>query len=115
MRVMTGAPGHGDAHPMLDTTPARAGIATGIADPDAALLERLRGGDEAAFMALVTRYGPLMLRIARTHVRSRAVAEEVVQEAWLGVLEGIDRFEGRAALRTWILRILVNRAKTRGV
>ena len=100
---------------MLDTTPAGARTAKGIADPDLALLERLRGGDEAAFMALVTRYGPLMLRIALTHVRSRAVAEEVVQEAWLGVLEGIDRFEGRAALRTWILRILVNRAKTRGV
>src|SRR5215218_2965722 len=65
-------------------------------------------------MTLVDRYGPLMLRIALTHVRTRAVAEEVVQEAWLGVLQGLDRFEGRASLKTWILRIVANRARTRG-
>src|SRR6478752_7472170 len=78
------------------------------------LLERLRAGDEAAFMELVDRYGPLMLRIALSHVSSRAVAEEVVQEAWLGVLTGLDRFEGRSSLKTWILRIVANRARTRG-
>jgi RNA polymerase sigma-70 factor (ECF subfamily) len=78
------------------------------------LIDRLRRGDERAFMLLVDVYGPLMLRVALGHVRSRAVAEEVVQEAWLGVLTGIDRFEGRASLKTWVLRILVNRAKTRG-
>jgi RNA polymerase sigma-70 factor (ECF subfamily) len=55
-----------------------------------------------------------MLRIALSHVRSRAVAEEVVQEAWLGVLQGLDRFEGRSSLKTWILRIVANRARTRG-
>jgi RNA polymerase sigma-70 factor (ECF subfamily) len=78
------------------------------------LLARLRDGDEDAFMEIVDAYGPLMLRMALGHVRTRAVAEEVVQEAWLGVLDGLDRFEGRSSLKTWILRILVNRAKTRG-
>jgi RNA polymerase sigma-70 factor (ECF subfamily) len=85
-----------------------------IVDADGELLERLRAGDQDAFMTLVDRYGPLMLRIALTHVRSRAVAEEVVQEAWLGVLQGLDRFEGRSSLKTWILRIVANRARTRG-
>jgi RNA polymerase sigma-70 factor (ECF subfamily) len=85
-----------------------------IADEDAELLGRLRAGDEAAFMTLVDKYGPLMLRIALTHVRTRAVAEEVVQEAWLGVLQGLPRFEGRSTLKTWILRIVANRARTRG-
>jgi RNA polymerase sigma-70 factor (ECF subfamily) len=84
------------------------------ADPDAALLGRLRAGDEDAFMTLVDKYSPLMLRIALTHVRTRAVAEEVVQEAWLGVLKGLDRFEGRSSLKTWILRIVANIARTRG-
>src|SRR4051794_16169897 len=85
-----------------------------IVDADAELLARLRAGDEDAFMTLVDKYGPLMLRIALTHVRTRAVAEEVVQEAWLGVLQGLDRFEGRSTLKTWILRIVANRARTRG-
>jgi RNA polymerase sigma-70 factor (ECF subfamily) len=79
------------------------------------LLARLRGGDERAFVALVDAYGPLMLQLARGHVQSRALAEEVVQEAWVGVLAGLDRFEGRSSLKTWILRIVINRAKTRGV
>jgi RNA polymerase sigma-70 factor (ECF subfamily) len=78
------------------------------------LVARLRAGDEAAFLALVDRYGALMLRIALSHVPSAAVAEEVVQEAWLGVLAGIGGFEGRSSLKTWILRICANRAKTRG-
>jgi RNA polymerase sigma-70 factor (ECF subfamily) len=81
---------------------------------DVELVTRLRAGDENAFMALVDRYGPLMFRVAMSHVPSVAVAEEVVQEAWLGVLAGIDGFEGRSSLKTWILRILANRAKTRG-
>lgn len=85
-----------------------------LIDADGGLLARLREGDEAAFMELVDRYGGLMLRIALTHVRSRAVAEEVVQEAWLGVLTGLERFEGRSSLKTWILRIVANRARTRG-
>lgn len=82
---------------------------------EADLLERLRGRDEQAFAELVRAWSPSMLRLARMHVSSRAVAEEVVQEAWLGVLRGIDRFEGRSSLKTWVFRILVNRAMTRGV
>jgi RNA polymerase sigma-70 factor (ECF subfamily) len=82
---------------------------------DLEFVRLLRSGDEAAFMRLVDSLGPSMLRIAQMYVPSRAVAEEVVQEAWLGVLKGLDRFEGRSSLRTWILRILVNVAKTRGV
>lgn len=82
---------------------------------EAALLERLRAGDEAAFEALVVRHYATMLAVAQTYVKGRAVAEEVVQEAWLGVIKGLDRFEGRSSVRTWILSILVNQAKTRGV
>jgi RNA polymerase sigma-70 factor (ECF subfamily) len=85
-----------------------------VSDDERELIARLRAGDEDAFMELVERYGPLMLRIAQTYVRSRAVAEDVVQEAWLGVLNGIDRFEGRSSLKTWILRIVANQARTRG-
>ena len=83
-------------------------------DLDAALLDRLRAGDEAAFMELVERHHAALVRLAQSFVSSRAVAEEVAQETWLGVLRGIDRFEGRSSLKTWIFRILVNRAKTRG-
>jgi RNA polymerase sigma-70 factor (ECF subfamily) len=81
---------------------------------DLAFVERLRAGDEEAFMLLVDRHMGPMLRIARMYVSSRSVAEEVVQEAWLGILQGLDRFEGRSSLRTWMYRILVNIAKTRG-
>jgi RNA polymerase sigma-70 factor, ECF subfamily len=82
---------------------------------EAALLERLRAGDEAAFEDLVARHYATMLAVAQNYVKGRAVAEEVVQEAWLGVIKGLDRFEGRSSLKTWILSILVNQAKTRGV
>jgi RNA polymerase sigma-70 factor (ECF subfamily) len=78
-------------------------------------LEALRRGDERAFAALVDAHAAGMLEVARLYVRDRAVAEEVVQEAWLGVLRGIDRFEGRSALRTWLLRIVANIARTRAV
>jgi RNA polymerase sigma-70 factor (ECF subfamily) len=81
---------------------------------EAALIARLRAGDEAAFMELVDAWGPAMLRLARQFTPSRAVAEEVVQETWVAVLDGLDRFEGRSSLKTWVMRILVNRAKTRG-
>jgi RNA polymerase sigma-70 factor (ECF subfamily) len=83
-------------------------------DADRHLLERLRAGDEEAFAELVRRYSASLLRVAQLYVSSRAVAEEVVQETWLGVLRGLDRFQGRASLRTWLFRILTNRAKTRG-
>jgi RNA polymerase sigma-70 factor (ECF subfamily) len=82
---------------------------------EASLIAGLRARDEAAFMALVDMYGPSLLRLAQLFVRDRAVAEEVVQEAWVGVLRGIDRFEGRSSLKTWLYRILTNTAKTRGV
>lgn len=81
---------------------------------DLAIVERLRAGDELAFMMLVEQHTAAMLRIARMYVSSRAVAEDVVAEAWLGVVKGIDRFEGRSSLRTWIYRIVANIAKTRG-
>src|SRR3954454_9400631 len=84
------------------------------ADPDGELLARLRCGDEAAFLELVERYGPVMQRVALTYIRTQSVAEEVVQDAWIGVLRSLDRFEGRSSLRTWLLRILANRARTRG-
>jgi RNA polymerase sigma-70 factor, ECF subfamily len=89
------------------------GSADAFAD-DPALLAALRNGDESAFAYLLDRYGSAMLRIAMIYVPSRVIAEEVVQETWLGVLQGLNRFEGRASLKTWIFRILTNRAKTRG-
>jgi RNA polymerase sigma-70 factor, ECF subfamily len=79
------------------------------------LVEGLRAGDEAAFVELMRRYGASMLRVALLYVRSRAVAEEVVQDAWLAVFKGISRFEGRSSLKTWLFRILTNTAKTRAV
>ena len=82
---------------------------------EADLLARLRAGDEAVFEAIVARHYGTMLAVAQTYVKGRSVAEEVVQETWLAVIQGLDRFEGRASLRTWILSILVNKAKTRGV
>ena len=83
-------------------------------DPDADLLARLREGDQDAFAKLVDEWSPVMLRIARTYVASRASAEDAVQDAWLGVVHGLARFEGRSSLRTWVFTILVNRARTRG-
>ena len=88
--------------------------ASPAAAEEAELVTRLRAGDERSFETLVERYHGAMLGVARNYVRSRAVAEEVVQDAWVGVLNGLDRFEGRSSLRTWIFRILVNIAKTRG-
>jgi RNA polymerase sigma-70 factor (ECF subfamily) len=84
-------------------------------EDERALVAALRRGEEAAFVELVARHGAALLRLARTFVRDRAVAEEVVQETWLAVLNGIDRFEGRASLKTWIFQILSNRARTRAV
>jgi RNA polymerase sigma-70 factor (ECF subfamily) len=82
---------------------------------DLRLVALLRAGDPDAFMLLVERHQPAMLRIARMYVSSLAIAEEVVQDAWLGVLRGLNGFQGRSSLRTWIFRILVNTAKTRGL
>jgi RNA polymerase sigma-70 factor (ECF subfamily) len=77
-------------------------------ESDIELVDALRRGDEGAFVQLVDRYQAPMLRLSMTLVRSQAIAEEVVQEAWLGVLQGLDRFEGRASLKTWIYRIVIN-------
>jgi len=78
------------------------------------LVQDLRNGNEAAFKSLIERYHTWLIRLARTFVPSQAVAEEVVQETWLAVLQGITRFEGRSSLKTWLFHILTNRAKTRG-
>jgi RNA polymerase sigma-70 factor (ECF subfamily) len=83
-------------------------------DDDMELLQRLRSGDEQAFVVLVRRYHDSMIRLASSFVPSRAVAEEVVQDTWIGVLRGIGGFEGRSSFRTWLFRILVNRARTAG-
>lgn len=77
------------------------------------LLRRIREGDEAAFMRLVESLNGSMIRVALTFVRSRGVAEEVVQETWFAVIDGLDRFEGRSTVKTWIFQILKNRARTR--
>jgi RNA polymerase sigma-70 factor, ECF subfamily len=82
---------------------------------DGRLIAALKAGDEAAFAALVRMHHRALVRLARMFVPSDAVAEEVVQEVWIGVLNGIDRFEGRSSLKTWIFRIATNIAKTRGV
>ena len=84
------------------------------AGSDADVLAALRAGDEAAFVALVRGMHALLHRTAMTYVPSRAVADEVVQETWLAVVEGLDRFEGRSSLRTWIFRIAANIARSRG-
>ncbi len=105
--------------PALNLAAAMAAIAWRAArsragDEDAVLLERLRAGEEDAFLELVGRHQAAMLRLARTFVSSGAVAEEVVQDTWLGVLRGIDRFAGRSSIKTWLLAILVNRARSTG-
>ena len=84
-------------------------------DDDQGLLERLQAGDEAAFRTLVDRHDAALRRVARTFVRTNAAADDVVQETWLAVVRGLSNFEGRAALRTWIFSILINRARTYAV
>ena len=79
------------------------------------MIGALRQGDEDAFGRLVDRYHASLRRVARLYVSNRAVADEVVQDTWLGVIQGIWAFEGRSSLKTWIFRILINHAKTRAV
>jgi RNA polymerase sigma-70 factor (ECF subfamily) len=83
-------------------------------ETDAELLGRLRNGDEGAFVMLVDRYQQAMLRLARSMVPNQAVAEEAVQDTWMGVVRGIDRFEGRSSFKTWLFRILINRTRSAG-
>src|SRR5258705_12227498 len=94
-----------------DTKPAgmcmpTVGLASRALDDDADLVNRLRAGDESAFVALIERYQQRMMRLAEMTVGSRAVAEEVTQDTWLAVVRGVDRFEGRSSLKTWLFHIL---------
>ena len=93
-------------HPEPAVAPARTAFS------DERTLAALRAGDEGVFRELFTRSYPMMKRVARTYVASEAVAEEIVQETWMAVVTGIDRFEGRSALGTWIFSILTNQAKS---
>ena len=79
------------------------------------LVHRLQAGDESAFVEVVTRYHAPLVRAARAYVASEAVAEEVVQDTWIGVIRGIERFEGRSSLTTWLFHIMANRARSTGV
>lgn len=99
--------------PMPMTT--RAATSSTSATADLEIVLRLRSGDEQTFRELVARWSPAMLRVARTFVGSAQSAEDAVQDAWLGVLRGLDGFEGRSSLRSWVFTILVNRSRTRGV
>src|SRR4051794_4882144 len=82
--------------------------------PDAEVVRALKAGDERVFAELVDAYSAGLMRMALMYARDRVVAEDVVQETWIAVLRGIERFEGRSSLKTWIYRILINTAKTRG-
>jgi RNA polymerase sigma-70 factor, ECF subfamily len=101
-----------EIHQVIETLQAR-GEGADARRPDQALVERLRAGDEAAFVALVDDLGPAMLRVARLYVRHAHLAEEVVQETWLRVLRSLAGFEGRSSLRTWIFAILANCGRRR--
>lgn len=83
--------------------------------PDETLVAQVLAGDEDAFASLVARYQRPLLRLARGFVRDESLAEDVVQDTWIGLLRGIERFEGRSSFRTWLYRVLTNRAKTRGI
>src|SRR4051794_25712581 len=87
-------------------------LVTGAADAE--LVRRLQAGDEGAFEQVVTRYHSRLLRAARSYVSSEAIAEEVVQDTWVAVIRGIERFEGRSSLQTWLFHILMNRARSTG-
>ena len=87
--------------------------ADGAPADERALLARLRQGDRAAFAALVGRHGGALLRLARTFTRDASTAEELVQDAWVAALDGLDGFEGRSSIRTWLLHIVSNKARTR--
>ena len=89
------------------------GAAQVVALDDGSVIDALRRGDEGAFARLVDQYHASLRRVARLYIANRALADEVVQDTWLGVIQGIWAFEGRSSLKTWIFRILINRAKTR--
>jgi RNA polymerase sigma-70 factor (ECF subfamily) len=101
------------AHPMSPLAPPRPADAAAVAAEERRLLERLRSGERAAFATLVSRHGGALLRFATSFVKDRSLAEEIVQDAWLAALDGLDGFEGRSALRTWLFHIVANKARTR--
>src|SRR4051794_27527099 len=104
-----------ESPPMAENQASTGGEPAGSTRPaDEVLVDALRRGDEDAFRTLVDEHGPFLMRLALLYVPSRAIAEEVVQDTWLAVLNGVDRFEGRSSLRTWIASILLNNARTRG-
>jgi RNA polymerase sigma-70 factor (ECF subfamily) len=101
---------------MDQSTTGAAGVpAQTVPVDESRLITRLRAGDEDAFATIVDGWSGTMLRVARSHVSTEASAQEVVQDTWLAVIKGLDQFEGRSSLKTWVFRILVNTAKTRGV
>jgi RNA polymerase sigma-70 factor (ECF subfamily) len=99
--------------PWVSAPPAKRARMHPIAPDDQILVEALRRGDEAAFVALLDRYGAALVRFANVYTTDSAGAEDAMQETWLGVLRGIHSFEGRSSLKTWIFRILVNRLRSR--
>ena len=102
-------------HPVTSSHPTSAARASACAsDRDAELVAQLRAGDEAAYTEIVRRYHGALVRVASAHVRSAALAEEIAQDAWVAVLNGLARFEGRSSFRTWLFTIAANLAKTRG-
>ena len=88
---------------------------TGTIEDESALIAALREGDESVFAQLVDQHTPSMLRVARGYVPSHEIAEEVVQETWIALVKGIDKFEGRSSLRTWLFSVMINIAKARGM
>ncbi len=103
----------GQLSPALSLTPSVP--SRPLANDEQRLLTRLRQRDERAFDELVTKHHGALIRMAMGHVGDREVAEEVVQDTWMAVIEGLDRFEGRSSLRTWIFGIMIHKAKDRGV
>ena len=97
-----------DLHPRLSAL----AVASSLVDDDEALVDRLRSGDESAFVELVRRYQPRLLRVAEATVGRGSVAQEVAQDTWLAVFRGIDRFEGRSSFKSWLFSILLNRARS---
>jgi RNA polymerase sigma-70 factor (ECF subfamily) len=98
-----------------DLADDHASIAVPVTAEESALLAALRAGDGDAFGSLVDRYHSSLVRLAMSYVATREAAEDVVQETWMAVMAGIDGFEGRSSLKTWIFRVLINRAKSAGV
>lgn len=97
---------------LTTAAPSRQRLGSWPVGRDEDLLTAVRAGDEAAFSALVRQYHPSLLRLAQSVVGSRAVADEVVQDTWLAVVKGVDRFEGRSSFKTWLFHILMNRARS---